>query len=66
MELASLGEMSSHQIDFVRQLADALATTLAKVKANLQIEQAIEHSRHKEAELLEEIEKLRKGLPWSW
>jgi len=63
MELASLGEMSSHQIDFVRQLADALATTLAKVKANLQIEQAIEHSRHKEAELLEEIEKLRKGLP---
>lgn len=62
MELASLGQISSHQIDFVRQLADALATTLAKVKANLQIEQAIEHSQHKEAELLEEIEKLRKGL----
>jgi transcriptional regulator with GAF, ATPase, and Fis domain len=62
MELASLGEIPSHQIEFVRQLADALATTLARVKANLQIEQAIEHSQHKEAKLLEEINKLRKGM----
>jgi len=62
MELASLGEIPSHQIEFVRQLAAALATTLARVKANLQIEQAIEHSQHKEAKLLEEINKLRKGM----
>ena len=90
MELASLGELPEHQIDFIRQLADALATTLAKVKANLQnrrlfeqtkkqaeaftsqekvflenmvqLEKAHEHAVAREAELLKEIEKLRKGL----
>jgi HAMP domain-containing protein len=90
MELASLGEIPAHQIDFIRQLADALATTLAKVKSNLQnrslfeqtkkqaealasqekvflenmvkLEKTHEHSLAKEAELLKEIEKLRKGL----
>ena len=36
IELASLGEIPVHQVDFVCQLAEALATTLAKVKANLQ------------------------------
>ncbi len=89
MELASLGEMPLHQIEFIRQLADALATTLAKVKANLQnrklfeqtkkqaealasqekvfrekmvqLERAHEAAVSKEAELLKEIEKLRKG-----
>jgi len=90
MELASLGEMPEHQIDFIRQLADALATTLAKVKANLQnrrlfeqtkkqaeafasqekvflenmvqLEKAHKHAVAREAELLKEIEKLRKEL----
>ncbi|MDF1575999.1 MAG: GAF domain-containing protein [Bacteroidales bacterium] len=89
MELASLGELPPHQIDFVRHLADALATTLAKVKASLRnkvlyeqtrkqaealssqeqvyrqdmerLEKAVERSRNREAELMEAIEKLRKG-----
>lgn len=89
MELASLGEIPAHQIEFIRQVADALATTLAKVKANLQnrklfeqtkkqaealasqekvfrenmaqLERAHEAALNKEAELLKEIEKLRKG-----
>ena len=88
MELASLGEMPGYQIEFVRQLSEALATTLAKAQGNLQnrklfeqtkkqaealasqekgfkenmvqLEKALESSSAKEAELLKEIEKLRK------
>ena len=88
MELASLGEMPGYQIEFVRQLSEALATTLAKAQGNLQnrklfeqtkkqaealasqekgfkenmvqLEKALERSSAKEAELLKEIEKLRK------
>ncbi|MEA3462714.1 MAG: GAF domain-containing protein [Bacteroidota bacterium] len=91
MELASLGEMPSHHIEFISQLADALATTLAKVKANLQnrklfeqtkkqaeelssqekvfkedmvqLEKALERSVDKEAELIKELEQLRRELP---
>lgn len=75
MELASLGEFPSHQVDFVKQLADALATTLAKVKAHLKNRELYEQTK-KQAEALasqekvfrenmvqlkKEIEELRKG-----
>jgi HAMP domain-containing protein len=59
MELASLGEMPSHQIEFIRQLADALATTLAKVKANLQNRKLFEQTK-KQAEALASQEKVFK------
>jgi hypothetical protein len=57
MELASLGEMPSHQIEFIRQLADALATTLAKVKANLRTRKLFEQTK-KQAEALASQEKV--------
>jgi transcriptional regulator with GAF, ATPase, and Fis domain len=57
MELASLGEMPSHQIEFIRQLADALATTLAKIKANLQTRKLFEQTK-KQAEALASQEKV--------
>jgi len=59
LELASLGEMPGHQIDFIRQLADALATTLAKVKANLQNRRLFEQTK-KQAEALASQEKVFK------
>lgn len=59
MELASLGELPSHQIEFIRQLADALATTLAKVKANLQNRSLFEQTK-KQAEALSSQEKVFK------
>ena len=57
IELASLGEIPSYQIDFIRQLADALATTLAKVKANLQSRKLFEQTK-KQAEALSSQEKV--------
>lgn len=77
IELASLGEIPQHQIEFVHQLSDALATTLAKVKANLQTRKLLEQSKQqadelekaqqvyaiREEKLLNEIESLRKEAP---
>jgi GAF domain-containing protein len=51
IELASLGEIPVHQIDFVCQLAEALATTLAKVQANLRTKVLFEQTK-KQAEAL--------------
>jgi len=51
IELASLGEIPPHQIEFIRQLGDVLATTLAKVKANLQTKKLFEQTK-KQAEAL--------------
>ncbi len=57
MELASLGEIPAYQIEFIRQLGDALATTLAKVKANLQTRKLFEQTK-KQAEALASQEKV--------
>lgn len=57
MELASLGEIPVHQTDFIRQMADALATTLAKVKANMQNRKLFEQTK-KQAEALASQEKV--------
>jgi len=62
MELASLGEMPPYQIDFIRKLCDALATTLSKVKANMQNRKLFEQTK-KQAEALASQEKVfRKKL----
>ena len=45
IELASLGEFPATQVDFIRQLSDALATTLAKVTANLQTRRLFEQTK---------------------
>ncbi len=57
IELASLGEMPPYQIEFIRQLGDALATTLAKVKANLRNRQLFEQTKN-QAEALSSQEKV--------
>jgi len=51
LELASLGEIPRYQIEFVNQLGGALATTLAKVKANLQTKKLFEQTKKQAEEL---------------
>jgi methyl-accepting chemotaxis protein len=51
IELASLGELPPHQVEFIEQLGEALATTLAKVKANLENRKLFEQTK-KQAEAL--------------
>lgn len=59
IELASLGDIPLHQRDLVSQLAEALATTLAKVQANLKTKVLFEQSK-KQAEELASQEKVFK------
>lgn len=51
VELASLGEIPAYQREFIRQLADALASTLAKVKANLKNKELFEQTKKQAEEL---------------
>ena len=57
MELASLGEIPSYQIEFVRKLSDALATTLLKVETNVQHRKLYEQTKE-QAEALASQEKV--------
>ena len=45
IELASLGEFPAYQVEFIRQLSDVLAITLAKVTANLQTRRLFEQTK---------------------
>jgi HAMP domain-containing protein len=62
IELASLGEIPIHQIDFIRQLADALATTLAKVKANMQNRRLFEQTKNQAEALASQEEVYQKNV----
>lgn len=62
LELASLGEIPEHQIEFVRQLGDALATTLAKVKANLQTKKLFGQTKKQAEELTSQEKVFRQNL----
>ncbi len=62
LELASLGELPSHQIDFIGQLSDALATTLAKVKANLRNRKLFEQTKKQAEELASQENVFRQNM----
>jgi putative methionine-R-sulfoxide reductase with GAF domain len=51
MELASLGNIPAYQVEFVNHLADALSTTLSKVRANMQSTELFEQTRKHAEEL---------------
>lgn len=62
IELASLGEIPVHQVEFVCQLAEALATTLAKVQANLRTKVLFERSKKQAEELASQEKVFRKNM----
>jgi len=69
IELASLGDIPAFQAGFIQQLADALASTIAKVKANLKNRELFEQSRKQAEELAslelvfrQKLEKLQKEI----
>lgn len=61
IELASLGEIPAFQAGFIQQLADALATTIARVLINEKNMDLLEQSR-KQSEELEAQEKLQEEI----
>jgi transcriptional regulator with GAF, ATPase, and Fis domain len=62
MELASLGKIPAYQVEFVNQLADVLATTLAKVRANLQSRELFEQTKKQAEELASQERVFRENM----
>ena len=62
IELASLGEIPPNQIEFIRQLGEAFATTLAKVKANLRTMQLYEQMKKQTEELASQEKVFRQKM----
>ncbi len=69
IELASLGEIPAFQAGFIQQLADLMATTIAKVKANHKNRELFEQSRLQAEKLAsqemvfrQKLEKLEKAV----
>ncbi len=62
IELASLGEIPAFQAGFIQQLADALATTIAKVRANQKNRELLEQSRKQAEELASQEQDFRQNL----
>jgi methyl-accepting chemotaxis protein len=62
IELASLGELPAYQIELVRQLGDALASTLTKVKANLQNRILFEQTKEQAEALASQEQVFRQKL----
>jgi len=62
MELASLGEIPAYQAGFIQQLADALATTLAKIQANLKNRELFEQTRRQAEKLASQELVFRQNL----
>lgn len=62
IELGSLGEIPAFQAGFIQQLADAMATTIAKVKANQKNRELFEQSRLQAEELASQEMVFRKKL----
>jgi methyl-accepting chemotaxis protein len=59
IELASLGEIPPYQVHFIRQLGEALATTLAKVQASLETRRQAEALASQEKVFRKQLEELR-------
>lgn len=62
IELGSLGEIPAFQAGFIQQLADAMATTIAKVKANQKNRELFEQSSLQAEELASQEMVFRKKL----
>ncbi len=69
IELASLGEIPSHQREFIAQLGEALATTIARVRATRQMRLLFEQTTrqaekfsHREQMFRQQVEQLEKEL----
>ncbi|MEZ5071423.1 MAG: hypothetical protein R2751_10740 [Bacteroidales bacterium] len=60
IEMASLGIIPPLQMDFIRQMSDALAATLSKVKAYLQNRELYEQTK-KQADALASQESIFKA-----
>lgn len=62
IEMASFKVIEPFEMDFIRKLAESIASTLYSVKSNLQTRKLLEQSQHQAEELAQQEEELRQNL----
>lgn len=62
IEIASMKVIQSFEIDFVEQIAEITASTLASVKINERTSKLLEQSRRQAEEMLQQEERMKKNM----
>ena len=62
LELASFNEFKPHEIEFVEQVAESIASTMVTVKLNVQTAQLLKESNKRAEELSQQDEEMRQNL----
>ena len=62
IELASFNELKEHEIAFVEQVAESIASTIVTVKLNIKTAQLLEESNKRSEELAQQEEEMRQNL----
>jgi PAS domain S-box-containing protein len=62
LELASLNEFKLHEIEFVEQVAESIASTMVTVKLNVRTAQLLKESNKRAEELSQQDEEMRQNL----
>lgn len=62
VEIASLNELKEHEISFVEQVAEGIASTMVTVRLNIKTAQLLEESNKRSEELSQQEEEMRQNL----
>jgi len=62
VELASFGAFEKHQIDFIEQLGESIASTISNAKVNQRTQLLLEESRIQSEELASQEEEMRQNM----
>jgi PAS domain S-box-containing protein len=62
VEIASFNELKEHEISFVEQVAEGIASTIVTVKLNIRTAQLLEESNKRSEELAQQEEEMRQNL----
>ncbi|NOZ48344.1 MAG: GAF domain-containing protein [Chlorobi bacterium] len=62
IELASFNDFQQHQIDFLEQLGEDIASIISSVKVNIKTAKLLEESQHQSEELSAQEEEMRQNM----